>query len=627
MTTTAIEELRLGLTFMIPTVKVGTARQPLPAKALGKLVKVVVDTHLRLPDMFELTFVDQAADVLDDAGLKIGMEVEVRGSAPGKQQDWSLVVGEVTAIEGQYGGITWTTVVRGYSHDHRLQRARRARTFIDSTDSDVARQLAGDAGLTVGQIDATTQKHPQLAQADQTDWTFLVERAIEIGYEVGASEGKFYFRKAHTLKDGTAIPVKTGETLTSFRPRISAANLVPEVETRVQDAVEAKALAAKIAVETPSADVGAGTAATAASQFASKKPPKPPPTAENGPAPTVKGYVAVDRGFSVVAGSDKALKDAANALAAHAGSSFAEAEGEILGDARVVAGSVLQVDGVPKLFTGKWLVASARHVFDNHNGGYRTRFTVSGRHNRSLLALTSAGNGHSGGHNGASGIDGVVVGVVTDVKDPLNLARVRVMLPWLAPDYVTGWAPVSQLFAGKAEGALFLPQPKDEVLVAFEHGDLRRPYVLGSVVNNRTGAGAHLDGKSGKPGASAVGTGQPAPIIRRGFVSPSGSRVVFHDEVPPSGGKPKAAEVIVATGQDKVAVILDAVKGTLTIKCAPGSPPGKLVIECDGNVEIKAGAKGTLAIDGGQKLSLKGKLVEIEGSGPVNVKGKPIKLN
>lgn len=612
------EHLRASVAVLSPTIKLGTARTPLLSTVVSRLVRVVVDTHLHLPDMFELTFVDQAGTVLTDGGFTLGMELEVR--AFGGQQETSLVVGEVTAIEGRYGEVSWFTVVRGYSHDHRLQRARRARTFIDVTDSDVARQVAGDAGLTVGTIDATTLKHPQLAQADQTDWAFLTARANEIGYEVGAADGSFYFRKAHTVTAGTALPALIGDNLTAFHPRVSVANLVPEVEARTQDAVEAKALSVTSQVASTSADVGAGAAGTAAAQFASKKPPPPPPTAENGPGASVKGYVT-GRGFSVTAGSDQALKDTAAALAAHVASSFAEAEAELLGDARVLAGAVLEVDGVPAQFCGKWMVTSARHVFDNNDRGYRTRVTVSGRHDRSLLALTSSAGGAT------TGVPGVVCGVVTDVKDPLNLARVRVMLPWLSPDYVTGWAPVSQLFAGSAGGALFLPQPKDQVLVAFEHGDLRRPYVLGSVVNNRTGAGIHLDGAAGsaKPGASAVGSGQPAPIVRRGIVSPTGSRVVFHDEAPPSGGKPTVAQVIVATAEDKLGVTLDGVGGALTIKCTPGSPPGTLTIECDGEVQIKA--TNSLTVDGGKQLTLKGDAVQIEATGAVAVKGKPIQLN
>ena len=32
-------------------------------------------------------------------------------------------------------------------------------------------------------------------------------------------------------------------------------------------------------------------------------------------------------------------------------------------------------------------------------------------------------------------------------------------------------------------GSLFLPEVGDEVLVAFEHGDLRRPYIVGKLWN------------------------------------------------------------------------------------------------------------------------------------------------
>ena len=71
-----------------------------------------------------------------------------------------LIEGEVTAIEGSYGDRNSLTVVRGCTLDHRLQRVRRTRTFVNAKDSDVARQLAGDAGLQVGVIDATPRSIP-----------------------------------------------------------------------------------------------------------------------------------------------------------------------------------------------------------------------------------------------------------------------------------------------------------------------------------------------------------------------------------------------------------------------------------------------------------------------------------
>lgn len=81
---------------------------------------------------------------------------------------------------------------------------------------------------------------------------------------------------------------------------------------------------------------------------------------------------------------------------------------------------------------------------------------------------------------------GVVPATVRDVQDPDGQGRVKVALPW-SPDSTGGgyeaWARLATLFAGPGAGSWFVPHEGDEVLVAFEHGDPRRPYVLGSLWN------------------------------------------------------------------------------------------------------------------------------------------------
>ncbi len=81
---------------------------------------------------------------------------------------------------------------------------------------------------------------------------------------------------------------------------------------------------------------------------------------------------------------------------------------------------------------------------------------------------------------------GVYIGLVTDVQDPESLGRVSVRLPWTTdPDgnpYDT-WARVSTLMAGVNRGTWFIPEPNDEVLIAFEGGDPRFPIVLGGLWN------------------------------------------------------------------------------------------------------------------------------------------------
>jgi uncharacterized protein involved in type VI secretion and phage assembly len=92
---------------------------------------------------------------------------------------------------------------------------------------------------------------------------------------------------------------------------------------------------------------------------------------------------------------------------------------------------------------------------------------------------------------------GVCVALVTDIKDPDNQGRVKITLPW-APDSggssYEAWARLATLFAGNNRGSWFIPDVNDEVLVAFDGGDPRRPFVLGGLWNGRDQAPASMDG-------------------------------------------------------------------------------------------------------------------------------------
>lgn len=81
------------------------------------------------------------------------------------------------------------------------------------------------------------------------------------------------------------------------------------------------------------------------------------------------------------------------------------------------------------------------------------------------------------------GVFGVTVGVVTKVNDDEGLGRVEISLPWYAEGY-RRWARVAQLYAGPGYGSTWVPERDGEVLVAFEHGDMRSPYVLGCLHGN-----------------------------------------------------------------------------------------------------------------------------------------------
>jgi uncharacterized protein involved in type VI secretion and phage assembly len=79
---------------------------------------------------------------------------------------------------------------------------------------------------------------------------------------------------------------------------------------------------------------------------------------------------------------------------------------------------------------------------------------------------------------------GVYPAVVIANVDPANSGRVQVRLPQLSGPGQEGyeaWARIATLMAGKNRGTWFIPDVQDEVLVAFEGGDSRHPYVLGAL--------------------------------------------------------------------------------------------------------------------------------------------------
>jgi len=146
---------------------------------------------------------------------------------------------------------------------------------------------------------------------------------------------------------------------------------------------------------------------------------------------------------------------------------------------------------------------------------------------------------------------GVVVGVVTNNRDPDSMHRVKVRFPWLDLDHESHWARVVATMAGNGRGAYFLPEVDDEVLVAFEHGSLEHPYVLGSLWNGKDKA--HENNSDGKND-------------NRTIKSRSGHVVRLCDS---SGGE--RIEVIDKTGNNKIVI---------------ASSDNKITIEAQGDIEI-----------------------------------------
>src|SRR5688500_12993766 len=120
------------------TFQIEVAGAQLPDDVAAHLVSATVEDNLHLPDMFVLRFRDADRAVRDRGKMQVGAEVTisvVSDAAPGPQK---LMVGEVTALEAQFGTGGSFKVVRGFDHSHRLFRGCASETYRNVTYSDVA---------------------------------------------------------------------------------------------------------------------------------------------------------------------------------------------------------------------------------------------------------------------------------------------------------------------------------------------------------------------------------------------------------------------------------------------------------------------------------------------------------
>ncbi|HEY1811535.1 MAG TPA: phage baseplate assembly protein V [Kofleriaceae bacterium] len=203
-----------------------------------------------------------------------------------------------------------------------------------------------------------------------------------------------------------------------------------------------------------------------------------------------------------------------------------------------------------------------------------------------------------------------VIGVVTDNKDPSKIGRVKVKVPILSDDDTTFWLPIVMLGAGKNRGWFFIPEPDDEVLVMFEHGDMDRGVVIGSLWN----------GKDSPPDNNKDGKND-----RRVVKSRQGSRVVMDD-----GDSPN---VIIEDGTGKGRITIDTKNNKIIIEALEGdvcfqTPQGEMKIVAkavdmkatQAGVEVHAGSTMAWGTDAGATISGQGG-VTMSGSSHNNNNG------
>ncbi|MEX0782776.1 MAG: VgrG-related protein [Dehalococcoidia bacterium] len=565
---------------LLPQLYLTIGGSEVPGDLSQAISKVDVDLHLYLPDMFVIEVHDEGFRWIEHSLVKIGqlVDVSVRSSEEEQRPPVALLSGEIVAIEASYpeSGVP-TLTLRGYDLSHRLHRGRKVRSFLQMTDSDIATQIAQERGL-AADVDSTTHVHEHLYQENLTDYEFLARRARALGRVFQVEARKLLFRKPANV----ALPpvvLDYRSTLLDFRPRLTSSAQVTKLDVRGWDPVAKREITgtAKAAdYRTAKLDFG-----RMGNEFANQA---------FGPSDT---GVADEPIASQAESEELAIARLSNLW-----SSDVHAEGEATGEARIRAGSVVKVQGVGERFGGDYFVTSARHTFEA-NGPYRTTFTVGGHGPDTTADLLL--DGATRIEEQARGVArGLTIGIVTENKDPKDMARVKVRFPWLAEDAVSTWARIASPMAGDGRGLFILPEVNDEVLVGFEHGDFNRPYVLGSLWNG-------VD-KPPLSASEAVKNG----VVKRIFKTRAGHVIQLDD----------------TSGQEKIEIIDKSNGNKVTIDTAAN----KITVDAKMEVEIKGGLKISLSapqveIEGQQSVSIKGAQIESAASGTQTITGGIVKIN
>lgn len=554
-------------------------------EALQALRECVVENTVHLPDMCTLRIHDEQFHWLDSDLFKVGNSIEVFAGEEHTSQLPRIFNGEITGIELDLAahGIP-TLLVRCMDRSHRLHRGKFVKTFVQMKDSDIVRQVANEAGLAIGTVEMTSGVHEWVMQENQTNWEFLTSRAHYNGFRLYlADDGKLNFKRVIPEGD-SKLSLEWGKDLRSFRPRISASPQVNEVVVRGWDPHKKQTIIGK-----------------------HERPSNIPKVGESTPGGEVAQRAFVRKATMLVVDrpikTQKEAEDLARSICDDIGGEYLEADGLSYGQPRLKPGMMVTVRNIGRRFSGDYFVTTTTHTYTPAEG-FATQFSVSGKSPSSLLSMINEPSNNQGNR----GNDNIAVGIVTDNKDPLNLGRIKVKYPHLSDEHASDWIRICSPMAGADRGFYFLPEIDDEVLVAFEHGDIHHAYMLGALWNGKD--------KPVEPNSKAV---DGSTVSRRTIKTRIGHTLLLDDKdgLGEMSLTTKGKHVVVLNDKEKHVwaktnggheLFLDDQGNQIVVKDKSGNKitistaSGNMDMVCNGNFSVNA--KGKVSVQGQMGIEL-----------------------
>lgn len=328
-----------------------------PARSLERDVQsITVTEDLEAPSMVAMTLntydeITRKFNWVDDSQLSPGNAIEIK---MGYDRLHSVIVGEITGLEPEFSAEQGSIVtVRGHDRRHRLLRGTHTNSFIKLKDSQIAQQIASQNGL-MAKVQDTKVVLDYVLQNNLSDLAFLQARSQRIGYEVWINDKTLHFQPPQ-YRTTSLIRLDFEQDLLEFSPRLSLLNQVTQVEVRGWDWKAKQAIVSKSSSNTI-AVMGGSRAGIRAGQAAFGD---------------AKRQI-VDQPVQSKAEADVMAQGQIEEKALH----YITGEGTCVGNPEIRAGSVIQIQGVGKQFSGRYYVVAVTHIFSISEAEYRTEFTV-----------------------------------------------------------------------------------------------------------------------------------------------------------------------------------------------------------------------------------------------------------
>jgi phage protein D len=317
------------------------------------VISITVDDHIDLPSMFTLEILSGTdyigeEELFGESLFAIGDEIEIRMGYNDVLQ--TVILAKVTLVEievTQSGGPH--LIVRGYDLRHRLQRGTKVRTFVKKKDSEIAKQIATEAGLASKVVDSTVV-HEYLIQANQTDFAFLKERARRIHYELVVKDNILHFRPV-AYDCAPVVTLTYGVNIYEFRAQLSSAGQVSRTQVRGWNSKDKQAVVA----ESESCVLLGGKL--------------------NGAKLTSQVFGEAQ---TLITGEPVAnLQEArqrADAEFAASALGLIRAEVRFPGSTRINTGIIVEISGFGKRFNGPYYITTVKHVMEE--GNYLNQITA-----------------------------------------------------------------------------------------------------------------------------------------------------------------------------------------------------------------------------------------------------------